>query len=70
MSASSESCERLALTVRLFGRSGEIMHNVETLGLCVLCVRVGAVRDNDLLVWDARVTEVLGLCGTLVAESV
>jgi len=43
--------------------------DVELLGLGVLGIRVLLVGDDDLVVGDARVTQVLCLCRALVAEA-
>ena len=45
------------------------MDDVELLGLGVLGIRVLLVGDDDLVVGDARVTQVLCLGRALVAEA-
>lgn len=45
------------------------MLNREALGLGVFCVSIWTVRNYDLLIWNSRITKILGLSSTLVSET-
>ena len=61
---------QVTLTISNFCGFAEIVLDVKAFRLRVFGVGVNAVRDQDALVGDAGVSQVLGLCRTLVTETV
>ena len=64
------SLGRTLLTIGYLGSLSEVMLDLEALRLRIFRVGVWSVGDEDLVVGNAGVTQVLGLCRALVAEPI
>jgi hypothetical protein len=55
-------------TIRNLSDFSEVMFDIETLGLGTRCVGVLSICNDNILIRNARIAEVLRLCGSLVTE--